>query len=172
RWQTNGTGGYLYVDTTASLPTGRAFAALNTNTIAVPWGAFGQTTYAPNAFAEAAVDLTALLGNFNPCVSVGFKTIMVKTKTSQSGTATIADFINPVQYTLNVGPSANAGPNQTRCLEGPATAFTLNGSATPGLQPISSTTWSVVSGAATIDAPSSLVTTAYVSSASATLRLT
>src|SRR6266478_7579457 len=50
RWQTNGTGGYAYVDTTASLPTGRAFAALNTNTIAVPWGAFGQTTYAPNAF--------------------------------------------------------------------------------------------------------------------------
>src|SRR5205085_6157547 len=77
-----------------------------------------------------------------------------------------------VQYTLNVGPSANAGPNQARCTEGALTTFALNGSATPGLQPISSTTWTVVSGIATIDSPSSLITTAYVSSASATLRLT
>src|SRR5439155_8925547 len=173
RWLTNTTGGgFAYVDSTASLPAGGVFVAANSNTVAVPFGAFGLTTYAPNAFAEAAVDLTALLGNFNPCVSLGFKTIMVKTKTSQSSTATIVDFINPVQYTLNVGPSASAGPNQARCTEGDATAFTLNGSATPGLQPISSTTWSVISGAATIDSPSSLITTAYVYSASATLRLT
>src|SRR6185436_7104409 len=98
------------------------------------------------------------------CVSLGFKTIMVKTKASASSSATISDFLNPVQYTLNVGPSANAGPNQTRCIEGAVTTFALNGSATPGLEPIASTTWSVVSGSATIDEPSSPMTTAYVSS--------
>jgi hypothetical protein len=172
RWVTNTSGGgFMYVDSTAAFPTGRVFVAANTTTVPVPFGAFGGTTYGAMAFAEAAVDLTALLGNFDPCVSLGFKTIMVKTKTSTSSTATITDFINPVQYTLNIGPSANAGPNQTKCTEGEVTAFALNGSATPGLSPIESTTWSVLNGSAIIDAPNSLVTTAYVSSASATLRL-
>jgi len=172
RWLADSSGGFSYMDSTASLPAGGVFAALNSNTIAVPYGAFGQTNYAPNAFAEAAVDLTALLGGFNPCTSVGFKTIMVKTKTSQSSTATIGDFVEPIQYTLKVGPNANAGPAQALCTQGATTAFPLSGTASAGLQPIASTAWSVVSGSATIDSPASLVTTAYVGSASATLRLT
>ncbi len=172
RWEPNGSGGFTYIDNTASLAVGRVFAALNSNTVPVPYGAFGQTTYAPNAFAEAAVDLTALLGNFDQCLSFGFKTIMVKTKTSQSSTATIGDFVSPIQYLLKIGPSANAGPDQARCTEGDSTAFPLQGTATPGLQPIVSTTWSVVSGLATIDSPSSLITTAHLASATATLRLT
>jgi len=172
RWEPDGVGGFAYVDATSSLPTGRVFVAANSIAVPVPFGAFGQMTYTPNAFAEAAVDLTALLGNFDPCVSIGFKTIMVKTKTSSSSSATIADHLDPIQYSLRVGPSADAGPDQTRCLEGATTAFPLSGVVTPGLQPISSTLWSVVSGDATIDSPSSLVTTAFVASASATLRLT
>src|SRR5262249_21404949 len=127
--------------------------------------------YAPNAFAEAALDMTALLGGFDPCLSVGFKTIMVKTKSSQSSTASISDFINPIQYSLQIGPSADAGGNQARCNEGDSTAFVLQGKASAGMAVIASTTWSVVNGSATIDSPSSLVTTAHVSSASATLRL-
>src|SRR5262249_22554370 len=118
------------------------------------------------------IDLTALLGNFDPCLSIGFATIMVKTKSSPSVTSSIADFINPIQYNLQIGPSAYAGPNQTRCSEGASTAFSLQGQATQGLQPIVSTTWSVVSGTATIDSTNSLTTTAHVSSPSATLRLT
>src|SRR5262249_25322082 len=70
------------------------------------------------------------------------------------------------------GPSANAGPDQAQCTQGASTAFPLNGSATGGLQPVATTTWSVIDGVATIDSPTSLVTTAYVSSATATLRLT
>jgi hypothetical protein len=172
RWLPNGAGGYAYVDVTAQLPLGRVFVALNSNSVAVAFGAFGATTYAPNAFAEAAIDMTALLGGFDPCLSVGFKTIMVKTKSSPSSTATIGDFINPIQYSLRIGPSADAGGNQAQCSQGDSTVFVLQGKASPGLAPISSTTWSVVNGSAIIDAPSSLVTTAYVSSATATLRLT
>jgi len=173
RWQTNsGTGGFTYVDATASLPMGRIYGAVSVANTAVPFGAFGGTNYGANQFVEAAVDLTALVGNFDPCLSIGVATIMVKTKTSTSSTATIVDFINPIQYTLHIGPSAYAGPNQTNCTEGASTAFTLQGQATPGLQPIASTTWSVVSGSATIDSTSSLTTTAHVSSPSATLRLT
>ena len=138
----------------------------------MPYGAFGQTSYAANAFAEAAIDMTALIGTFDPCLSYGFRTIMIKTKSSQSSSASIADFIDPIQYLLRVGLSASAGPDQTRCAEGASTAFPLQGQATAGVQPIASTTWSVVSGTATIDSPGSLTTTAHVSSAAATLRLT
>ena len=98
-----------------------------------PFGAFGGTNYAANQFVEAAVDLTALVGNFDPCLSIGVATIMVKTKTSTSSTASIVDFINPIQYTLRIGPSAYAGPNQTNCSQGAFTAFTLQGQATQGL---------------------------------------
>ncbi|HTL56131.1 MAG TPA: hypothetical protein VL361_10660, partial [Candidatus Limnocylindrales bacterium] len=172
RWQDDGSGTYTYTNATASLPSGRVFVAASPANTAVPFGAFGANTYSANQFAEAAVDLTALLGNFDPCLSIGVATIMVKTKSSQSSSSTIVDFINPIQYTLRIGPSAYAGPNQTNCTQGTSTAFSLQGQATQGMQPIASTTWSVVSGSATIDAPSSLNTTAHVSSSSAKLRLT
>src|SRR5881628_155009 len=172
QWQPNGSGGFAYVDVTASLSAGHVFVALNTNNIFVPYGAFGTTNYAPNAFAEAALDLTGLLGSFDPCLSLGFKTLMIKTKSSQSSSASINDLMDPIQLNLRFGPSADAGPDQTRCTEGDSTVFPLNGVATPGFQPIVSTTWSVVSGTATIDSPSSLTTSAHVSSATATLRLT
>ena len=172
RWLPNGSGGFGYVDSTGSLPMGGVFVAVNTTNVSVPFGAFGQTTYAPNAFAEGAVDLTALLRNFDPCLSIGVKTIMVKTKASQSDSAAISDFIDPIQFALRLGPSASAGPNQTACSQGASTAFALQGQATPGDLPITSTSWSVISGTALIDAPASLSTTAHVSSSSATLRLT
>src|SRR5205814_4792125 len=86
--------------------------------------------------------------------------------------SSISDFIDPIQYTLKIGPSASAGTNQARCTEGDSTSFPLHGVATAGLQPVASTAWSVVSGIATIDSASSLDTTAHVSSASAILRLT
>src|SRR5437867_4700341 len=77
RWQTNGSGGYAYVDVTALLPAGRVFVALNTNSIPVPYGAFGKTNYLPNAFVEGAADLTALLSSLDPCLGLGVDTIMV-----------------------------------------------------------------------------------------------
>ena len=171
RWIPNGAGGYQYVDATASLPTGRVFAALNSISIQVPFGAFDGTTYAPNAFAEAAVDLTALMSNIDPCTSFGFKTIMVKTKSSQSSTATIEDLIDPIQYTLNVGPSADAGQDQVRCSEGESTSFTLAGTASPGFSAVVSTNWSVIEGLATVHSPNDLNTMVSVQSGTVKLRL-
>ena len=166
-------GGFGYADATASLPQGRLLMVANTQTILVPFGAFGQSNYAPNAFAEAAIDLTALLGNFDPCLSIGVKTILVKTKASQSDPATINDFIDPIQIdNLRLGPSANAGPDQMVCTDARPTEFAIEGTATSGLFPSISTTWSVVSGNAKIAASDSLKTRVYVTSESATLRLT
>ena len=172
RWLPNGTNGFSYVDSTAALPVGKVFVAANTTNVPVAFGAFGQLTYSPNAFAEAAVDLTELMRDFDPCLSIGIKTIMIKTKASQADTAAVTDFIDPIQFALQLGPSASAGPNQTQCAQGASTAFSLQGQATPGDLPIVSTTWSVVSGSALFDAPAALNTTAHVFSSTATLRLT
>jgi len=174
RWQASPTNpcGYDYVDATPFLPAGSVFAAVNTSPVSVPYGAFGSTTYAVNTFAEAAVDLTALLANIDPCLGLGIKTILVKTKESASPTATIVDFITPLQTNLQIGATADAGPDQTKCSQDDSTTFHLDGQAHAGIHPITSTTWSVVSGSATIDSPNSLSTDVHVTSASATLRLT
>jgi hypothetical protein len=173
RWLTNASGGgFAYLDSTASLPVGKVFVALNSNSVAVPFGAFAHTNYAPMTFVEAAIDMTALMGNFDPCLSIGVKTIMVKTKSSASSSSPISDFINPIQYSVRLGPGSYAGPNQAQCAQGGSTSFALQGQATPGVFPVVSTTWSVVSGTASVDSPNSLNTTARVSSSSATLRLT
>ena len=90
----------------------------------------------------------------------------------------IVDFINPLPVNLKIGPTADAGPDQSMCSANGSATFTLNGTATTGIHPIVSMAWSVVSGTATIDPPNScsncmtLPATVHVSSASATLRLT
>lgn len=172
RWLPNGSGGFEYVDSTSALPPGGVFLAANTTNVPVAFGAFGQSTYMPNAFVEAAIDLTALMRDFDPCLSLGIKTIMVKTKTSPSLSSSVVDFIDPIQFALRLGPQASAGPAQLQCSQGSSTTFSLQGQATPGDLPLSGTTWSVVSGSALIDSPSSLNTTAHISSPNATLRLT
>ncbi|MDB5277523.1 MAG: hypothetical protein JWR61_2478 [Ferruginibacter sp.] len=177
RWQavpvsTQAPAGFDYVDRTASIPAGSTFASVNTTSVPVAFGAFGSTTYATNTFAEAAVDLTALLGSFDPCTELGIKTIFIKTKESQSPTATIVDFITPQPVSVVLGV-ADAGVNQSVCSGGATTNFSLSGSATPSPgDALQSSTWSVVSGAATFDNASSLTTIAHVTSAPATIRLT
>src|SRR5206468_11571847 len=116
-------------------------------------------------FAEAAIDLIALLGNLNPCLAISAKTLMVKTKASPSVSANIEDFVDPIQYTLRIGPAADAGPDQTVCDQGSTNVFQLNGAASRGIFAIQSATWSVINGDVTIDSPSSLDTVARLTSA-------
>src|SRR5206468_3349211 len=138
---------------------------------------FGSNTYATNAFAEAAVDLTALVGNFGPCNELGIKSLFIKTKESQSPTATIVDFVGPslaVDVTIGV---ADAGKDQAKCSGVAQTTFTLTGSATPPPNTtVASTVWSFASGpgggTGTIDNPNSLTTDVHLTSTSAKLVLT
>ena len=82
RWQAVGAG-FDYVDFTPGA--GTFFSSANAAIVSVPFGAFGNTTYDPNQFAEAAFDLTALLPTLNPCI--GIKTVLIKTKASASSSA-------------------------------------------------------------------------------------
>jgi hypothetical protein len=95
---------------------------------------------------------------------------MVKTKASPS-LRQHRDFIDPIQYTLRIGPAADAGPDQTFA-PGFHQRLSTAWSGQPRHLPHSSTAWSVINGEVTIDSPSSLDTVARLTSATATLRLT
>ena len=73
RWQPNGAGGYSYADVTAAMPAGRVFAALNSNTVAIPYSAFGQMSYAANAFAEARSGFDHSAGQLRPMPFLRFQ---------------------------------------------------------------------------------------------------
>ena len=153
RWEQVAAGVYDYVE--YKPPTGFTYAAVNTNIVSAPYQPFGRTpyTYEKNTFAEAAVNLTKLLGSFDRCSSLGIKTVMVKTKVSQSPTATIVDFINPLQVDLTLGV-VDAGPDQSKCSEGTGTSFTVTGKTTPSPgDTVTNTVWSVESGSAEIASP-------------------
>ncbi len=161
-------GGFDYVDKTTVTPAGSVYASTNAATVPVPFNAFGISTYSANLFVEAAIDITALLGAIDPCTSLGVKTLFIKTKTSQSPTATIVDFIRAKQVSLTLGV-ANAGPDQSTC----SNIFSVTGTATPSPgDAIASTKWTVFSGAATIASPNSASSGVTVTSSPAELMFT
>ena len=172
RWEKVGSK-FDYVDRTSLVPAGAVYAAVNTSAAATTFDAFGGSSYAINTFAEAAVDLTALLGSFDPCTELAIKTIFIKTKESSSPSATIVDFITPQQVSLILG-LADAGADQTKCSGGSSTSFSLSGTATPVPgDAVSSVSWSFASGTGTISNATSLTTAvANVTSSSASVVLT
>ena len=121
-------------------PAGTTFAAANGTTIDYSCGAFGETTYSPLQFAEAAIDLTALIGGLGlptECGSLPFETLFIKTKSSAERTADLKDFISPFQINicfdvtppvLNCPAPLSLGCNPT--IPGPSEPAGL-----PGLQP-------------------------------------
>src|SRR5262245_54282411 len=116
---------YAYVDFTSSVPNGAAFVATvpsptpSPGGVPVPYGAFGATTYTPNQFVEMSVDLTALLGALgDPCTGIQIKTVMVKTKTSTTDTATLEDQHVAVQVSLSTGFTVSAGGQNPACSTG------------------------------------------------------
>jgi hypothetical protein len=174
RWEETSPGVFDYMDESTAIPMSSTFAAVNQNNgTPVSFGAFGNTTYTQNAFAEAAIDLTALIGNFSPCTELGIKSLFIKTKESQAPAATIVDFISPslpVSITIGV---ADAGKDQSKCSEGTETIFDLTGTAIPPPNDaVVSTIWTFVDGTGSIDNGTTLTPTVHVTSASATLRLT
>lgn len=81
---------------------GEAWVAANSVIVNVPYEAFGLTTYAPNLFIEAAIDVTALIGSGtgDQCAGLNFKSLFIKTKSSAERTADLKDFIAPFSINL------------------------------------------------------------------------
>ena len=147
RWEAVGTS-FDWVDRTSIIAPGGAlfgsgFIATNHGTINVPYGAFGGTTYDSLAYLEAALDFSAIVGQLEPCAS--FNKIMPVTKESQSPSATIVDFLAPVDVPLQ-GPGVSATGGTLTC-----TTTSVNLSASSGASG-AGFTWSgpgIVSGGST-----------------------
>jgi hypothetical protein len=105
KWEKVGTGfdwvEYKFSVDGGPIPDADAFGMTNVTSTPVPFLAFGQTSYIPYSFVEAAVNLTGLFGAINPCLGLKVKTILIKTKASDALTATLKDFMEPIQVSLN-----------------------------------------------------------------------
>ena len=103
---------YVLLDT--ALTNAFAYARTNMDTIAVPYGAFGSSTYAAFAFVEGAVDITQLvnLTSGSNCAGLTIQTLWIKTKASASNTAALKDMFKPISVSITFGDVslAAAGP--------------------------------------------------------------
>jgi len=99
-WQSVGTG-YQYVE--YSFSPSVAFALTNAVSENISFSAFGNPDYAPYQFVEAAINVSEIFGNVDPCIGISVNKVIVKTKASDSETAALGDFVEPVQVQFNFG---------------------------------------------------------------------
>ncbi|AOZ98464.1 hypothetical protein BIW12_02900 [Flavobacterium commune] len=166
-WKAVGSGFEYVVVPNTTFP-GNVFCTNNSVTTTVPFDAYGVTpgTYAPNQWAEGAINLTEVFKNTSPndpCFNIS--TLFIRTRSSgNSAQSELKDFPGaPIQLNLNLIPIANAGadfamtcitnPNGKEIGEAPEAGFTYSWSPTTGLSdpnianpianPLVSTTYTV-----------------------------
>ena len=128
RWQAEGRG-FNWVNVPLDTASDSIFLATNSGTTSAPFTAFGGPSYAAGQFGEAALNISAILGKTSACLS--FKTVLVKSKSSQAVDATVLDFLEPLQVNLGTAPTV-AVNSETICSGGTAT---LTATATGGKTP-------------------------------------
>jgi len=128
RWVSVGAG-YDWV--TLTPPTNAGYIAGNeAGPVSVPFGAFGSTTYATNAFIEAAINISAVIENIDPCL--GISSVLIMTKASQSESATLKDFAGPVPFSFGTKTTATDLAAKTVC-QGASASFSTTASGLPPL---------------------------------------
>ena len=114
-WEAVGTG-YEYVLHPNTEFTGSIFATNNNSVTTVPFNVYGTQpgVYAPNQWAEGAINLSTLLKiDENPCATLA--TMFVRTKTSQSPSAELKDFPGIFQLNLDLSPTIEITGNNITC---------------------------------------------------------
>ena len=117
QWDSTAPGefGYTMINPAA----GTSFLATNSDSaVVVPYGAFGSDTYQVSAFTEIACNLNDLISGSYSCVDI--KTVIIKTKASQSINAVLKDFIIPVQVDISSAPVVSVN-SETICFGDSAT---------------------------------------------------
>ncbi|MGE0104418.1 MAG: hypothetical protein AB7U64_19005, partial [Blastocatellales bacterium] len=128
RWVSVGAG-YGWVTLTS--PANAGYIAGNeAGPVSVPFGAFGSTTYATNAFIEAAINISAVIENIDPCL--GISSVLIMTKASQSESATLKDFAGPVPFSFGTKTTATDLAAKTVC-QGASATFSTTASGLPPL---------------------------------------
>ena len=101
QWDSTAQGDFGYI--LVSPAAGTTFLATNNDSaIVVPYYAFGADIYPVSAFTEVACNLNDLIPGSDSCLAI--KTVIVKTKASQSINAALKDFISPVQVNIGSAP--------------------------------------------------------------------
>ncbi|MDP3357803.1 MAG: hypothetical protein Q8S41_00515, partial [Lutibacter sp.] len=122
KWEAVGSGFDYVLET----PPPGAFGKTNlVPAITFNLGAFGNNSYAPYQFVEAAINITAFFSINDPCGGATFGNILVKTKSSNASTAALDDFVNPIPVQLNLGTASISYNTSDFC--GATAAVTING---------------------------------------------
>ncbi|WP_157802072.1 T9SS type A sorting domain-containing protein [Flavobacterium sp. 1] len=125
---------YEYVVIPNTVFPGLIFCTNNNVTTTVPFDAFGVNpgVYAPNQWAEGAINLTQVLTYLNnPCTSIS--TLFIRTRSSGSSSQSeLKDFPGaPIQLNLDFRPSPPTTTGATVCGPGPV-QVNLSASGCPG----------------------------------------
>lgn len=105
---------------------GKTNGAIITN---MPYTVFNGTSYQVNSFIEVSFNISEIYRNSStPCVG-SIKSMLLLTKSSQSETADLSDFVTPQQINLdiNVGPPTASGANY--CVGSTINTLSASGSA-------------------------------------------
>jgi hypothetical protein len=107
-----------------------AFGSTNASVITgLPYTAFGTTSYDINAFIEVSFNISAIYRNTStPCVG-SIASMFVMTKSSQSVTADLADFVDPLQINLDINSPKPTAADATYCVGQPIQNLTATGEA-------------------------------------------
>ncbi|MBH8570866.1 T9SS type A sorting domain-containing protein [Microvirga sp. STS02] len=106
-------------------PAGAAFGRTNGLVLSnVPYAPFGGSSYDTNLFAEVAVDISAVYRNVQTTCVGKISTLWVVTKSSQSSSANMTDFVEPIPLDLKINVTADAGPDKAICAGGSTTIGT------------------------------------------------
>jgi len=112
QWNDTGQGafGYVLVNPTP----GTTFLATNDDSaILVPYGAFGENMYEESAFTEISCNLNEVVPGAYACLDI--KTVIAKTKASQSFNAVLKDMIEPVEVDISSAPVTSVN-DESICL--------------------------------------------------------
>jgi hypothetical protein len=96
---------------------GDAMGAVNSSLITNnAYTMFGINTYQPNAFIEIAVNISDIIESVSGEECFGrISTLWVQTKTSQSETAALTDFVTPIQINLDISIDLTAADPTAQC---------------------------------------------------------
>jgi len=112
RWESTGQDEYGYV--LMSPADGTVFLAVNNDSsVVVPYGAYGSNYYEESAFTEIACNLNEVIQGDYACLDI--RSVIVKTKASQSFNAALKDMIDPVQVDISSAPVISVN-DETICL--------------------------------------------------------
>ncbi|HEY9221392.1 MAG TPA: hypothetical protein VIO43_07430, partial [Lutibacter sp.] len=117
---------WLNTDYVLQTPPATAFGQTNLNTATTfIGGAFGNNSYSSYQFVEAAINISAFFTINDPCGGAAFGNILVKTKSSNSPSAALDDFVNPIPVQLNLGTASISYNSNDFC--GTTASVYLNG---------------------------------------------